>query len=102
MVKKAKKSEEQVTNEVAEVNKLIAEGWSANRAFKKVGLINTSYYYRKRRDAAEAKNKVLVMNVQPSKFSIIDNAELEYLKTQHDLLEIKLKIMELENKLKAG
>lgn len=53
-VKRTKRDSDEIDKLIAEVDELHNKGMSVNRACAKVGLQNTVYYFRKRRDVAEA------------------------------------------------
>lgn len=93
VTKRTKRDSSQVDKLVAEVDRLHANGMSVNKACAKVGIQNTVYYFRKRKDTAEAK---LQSGTSSDTMSFSTG-----LHEHKDLATLTQEYRELENRLNA-
>jgi len=80
-----------------EVESLVANGMSVNKACAKAGLQNTVYYFRKRKDQALERQKEYLSINNTHKMAISDDINdlmQEYRSTEERLSQIKMKIGE--------
>lgn len=100
VAKRTKRDSGQVDKLVAEVDRLHANGMSVNKACAKVGIQNTVYYFRKRKDQAEAKLQTgTSSNAMSFAKELHEHKDLatltqEYKELENRLNSIKLQIAE--------
>lgn len=104
--KVVKRESHEVDKLVAEVDKLNANGMSINKACQKVGLQNTVYYFRKRKEAANEQVQrhggptPKSASIVVSRTSVnapsgsLDELRKEYSKTKEYLRNLEQKIAE--------
>lgn len=92
--KRVKKGSNEIDKLIAEVDRLHAGGMSVNKACAKVGLQNTVYYFRKRKDAAVGLLPAASLKSTVS-VDIYDHKDFEELKKEARELEARLNSIKL-------
>lgn len=101
--KGSRKSKEEVDKQVAKVDELhTKKGYSINAACKEVGLQNTVYYWRKRKEALQEpvthggpqRSSIAVKRTAKPDYGSLDELKREYAKTKEHLDLLKERIIQ--------